>query len=309
MSQARDTVVHNPSRPPRPPRLLPTPFSGFFGKIFPRNRPEQGGTTRVQDDTGDDDSANTDLGINPNELTQWNIARERPLKTNVVEDGLEAPHHRGRSWSFRQSAGLDGDMKDVQQLPPRLASVDITRTRRSGLVTPPNASEDPPTREEIARTLRAKEESRKNRRDLIESGDWLGVQGADPYSGEFAVLTPTTTVSSDTTPPSAKKRLAKLSQKKKEARLTYERVKMEEELERERVVMGKGRSKLQKMQRAKDEAQQKQDLPTWSKHRRRWSSAAEPDLSPIAQSVNSMNVAKSKCSTVTNRLQLADPRA
>jgi len=308
MSQARDPAVRSPSRPPRPPKPSPTSFSGFFGRLLPRNRPEQGGTTRVQGDTGDDDSADTDLGINPNELTQWNFARERTLKMKAVEASLEAPHRRDRSWSFRQSTGFDGDMQDVQQLPPLLAGIDITRARRSGPATPPKAPEGPSTREEIAKTLRAKEESRKNRRDLIESGDWLGVQGADPHSGEFAVLTPTTTISSDTTPPSTKKRLAKLSRKKKEARIAYERVKMEEELERERIVMGKERSKLQKMQRAKDEAQQKQDLPTWSKHRCRWSSAAEPDLSPIAQSVNSINVAESKCSAVINTLELADRR-
>ncbi|KAI1132501.1 hypothetical protein F5Y10DRAFT_231273 [Nemania abortiva] len=148
-------------------------------------------------------------------------------------------------------------------------------------------------REDICAMLQAKEEARQQRRDLKESGDWLGVQGADPYSSEFAVLTPTSTLSSETTPTSTKNRLAELSQMQKDAKLAYEEAKLEEMTEREMIHLKKGQSKLKKMEHAKEGIRKKQQgFPIWSQHRRRWSSAAAagPGLSPIPQSIKSYEV-------------------
>jgi hypothetical protein len=81
---------------------------------------------------------------------------------------------------------------------------------------------------------------RMHRRQLKESGDWLGVQGANPDTGEFDNLTPTTSSGSEATA-----------------------------LRREATVIKRPRRVV------------------WRRGDNQWSSVAEPDLSPIAQSQNS----------------------
>ncbi|KAK7750383.1 hypothetical protein SLS62_007682 [Diatrype stigma] len=62
--------------------------------------------------------------------------------------------------------------------------------------TPPPKPNQPPKPRTVSEVLQARERVRLERRSLKASGDWLGVQGADPWTGEVAVLTPTNTVSS-----------------------------------------------------------------------------------------------------------------
>ncbi|KAI1323184.1 hypothetical protein F5Y16DRAFT_425320 [Xylariaceae sp. FL0255] len=153
------------------------------------------------------------------------------------------------------------------------------------------------TGSEISALLRSKEDTRLRRRDLKEKGDWLGVQGADPYSGQFLVLTPTETISSDTTPPLTRTRLNGLARSKKVAKIAYERARSDEEAEKDRAMVERDRNKLEKLERVKEglrraqwelEGQMKGGRRwKWTQHRRQWSSAAEPNLSPIAQSSSS----------------------
>ncbi|KAI0541602.1 hypothetical protein GGR58DRAFT_434246 [Xylaria digitata] len=292
MSMTKDTNVHNSL----PPRRRRTSLSGFFSKILPSHRAEQGGTTRSHDITDDSESAYIDLGMNPNDLTEWNLAQERRVEPLATEASIRSQHHRGHSWSTQRGRPrLQDDPAHPPQASQRAPSLD--------LIQPPNPLEPPGpdlsskawhsksrpiTRDEIHDMLKAKENTRRHRLSLKESGDWLGVQGADPYSGEFAVLTPTSTMSSETTPPSAKKRLAELSRRQTTAKIAYEQAKLEEETEREKVLLQKGQSRLEKMDHVKEELRRQQlEIPTWSQHKRRWSSAAEPDLSPIPQSIKS----------------------
>ncbi|KAI3318369.1 hypothetical protein HD806DRAFT_314438 [Xylariaceae sp. AK1471] len=296
MSRVKDTTSRNGLPQPKRP---PSSFSGFFSKILPSNRPEQGGTARIHDITGDSDTAYRDLGMNPNDLTGWNFARERQPRSGTPETSFGHPHRRGRSLSMQRggSRGDDGPSRSPQKS-LRAPSLDLPRPRElSRSIPPPQAQNQKPqpiTKDEVSKMLKAKEDTRRRRRSLKESGDWLGVQGADPYSGEFAVLTPTETLSTDTTSPSTKKRLAGLSRKKKTAKLAYEQAKLEEETEKEKALVEKERSKLAKMEHAKDKLRRQQhEFATWNQHKQQWSSAAEPDLSPIAQSMNSCNVANS----------------
>ncbi|KAI8633369.1 hypothetical protein F5Y19DRAFT_490551 [Xylariaceae sp. FL1651] len=267
---------------------------GFLSKILPGNRAEQGGTIRSHDITSESDSAYADLGMSPNHLTEMNFARDRPLGPGAFTASLGHPHQRGRMQ--QEDTRTYDDLRRFPQLRPRAPSLDLARPSDMPSRTPSPESQHrkslPPTRNEISHQLKAKEDTRRRRRSLKESGDWLGVQGADPYSGQFVVLTPTSTLSTDTTTPSTKKRLASLSRKKKNAKLAYKQAKWEEATERERALMDKERLKLEKIQRAKEELQQQQQqFAKWSQHKRQWSSAAEPNLSPIAQSVSSVKLA------------------
>ncbi|KAI0490182.1 hypothetical protein F4859DRAFT_509759 [Xylaria cf. heliscus] len=273
------------------PRKRRTSLSGFFSKILPSNRAEQGGTVRIQDMTGETDSAYEDLGMNPNELTGWNLAQERLPRRHPSGATAQSQHPRGQSWGMQRGrTRLRDDIGELLHSPQRTPSFGHARPPEPPGRGPPLHAEHENLqvpREEILNTLRAKEDSRRHRQSLKESGDWLGVQGADPYSGEFAVLTPISTLSSEITPPQTRKRLAELSRKQKFAKLAYDRAKYEEEIEREKAILQKGRSKLEKIESAKEELRQQREFPTWIQHKRRWSSAAEPDLSPIPQSLKS----------------------
>ncbi|KAI1485291.1 hypothetical protein F5X96DRAFT_690983 [Biscogniauxia mediterranea] len=303
-SPARDSTSRD--RPHH--RKRASSFTGFISKIFPTNRPEQGGTWRPEDAPGEHDSAYKDLGINPNELTDWNFAKEPPppkLAAAAAISDTPTSHRKRRGWTPRKKASPTPP-KDIGE-PGRPKH----RPRSySGLGTPsllppepfvssPLRKSDTLTRAEISNLLKLKEASRRSRRDLKESGDWLGVQGADPYSGEFSVLTPTTTLSSVTTSSSTKDMLAGLNQKKREARLAYKELKQLEEQEKGKAKQEKQISKLGKIERVKEDLKQQQDFVRWSQHKRQWSSAAEPNLSPIAQSLS--NLTSSNHSDITGQ--------
>ncbi|KAI0447544.1 hypothetical protein F4803DRAFT_268655 [Xylaria telfairii] len=285
-----------------------TSLPSFFNKILPSTRPEQGGTARIQDMTGETDSAYEDLGMNPNELTEWNLAQERSPRSQPPGASARSQHLRGQRWNtYRGRHFLRNGAAESPQVAQQTPSFDLTQPpEASGLEPPRHAQhegEQPTTRDEIRTTLRAKEDTRKHRKSLKESGDWLGVQGADPYSGEFVVLTPTSTFSSETTPPGTRKELEELSQRQKLAKLAYNKAKCEEETAREKNLLRKGQVKLEKIESAKAQLRQQQEFPTWIQHKRRWSSTAEPDLSPIPRSLESDNVVNNSNEVTTTPIR------
>jgi hypothetical protein len=104
--------------------------------------------------------------------------------------------------------------------------------------------------------LDEKREVRMRRRNLKESGDFLGVQGANPDTGEYDLLTPTTSSGSEALPRGAAPSLVR------------------------RRHIGESRARDHKIAK----------LPrrvVWRRDENQWSSVAEPDLSPIEQSQNS----------------------
>ncbi|KAI1268903.1 hypothetical protein F5Y18DRAFT_439490 [Xylariaceae sp. FL1019] len=294
MSKTMHSTSRNGSPPPR------RAFSSFLTRILPSNRPEQGGTTRTTNGPRDDESSYLDPGMNPNDLTDWNLPRDRPPRPATTD--AQGMFTRGRSASREHHKDINGYDKRLRRTsqhpersprPPGLNLANMFRGR-----TPPPGDKlrkaHTMTKDEVSDALRAKEDARRHRRSLKESGDWLGVQGADPYSGRHTVLTPTDTVSSDMTTPSAKSRLRSLNRKKKAAKLAYDQAKLEEDTERERNLVLKERLKLEKMEKAKEELRrQSEKLGSWSQHKRQWSSAAEPNLSPIAQSLSSYQLTTS----------------
>ncbi|KAI0815435.1 hypothetical protein GGR55DRAFT_346306 [Xylaria sp. FL0064] len=295
------------------PHKRQTSLSGFFSKLLPSHRAEQGGTARGRDATNDSDSAYVDLGMNPNDLTEWNLAQERSVRPQPPQGRSKSQHHRGGIESVQRGRPrLRVDVGLSSQAPRRTSSLDIAQSSNPLEPLVPKVScqakydrSRPITREEIRDMLKAKEYLRSQRRSLKESGDWLGVQGADPYSGEFAVLTPTSTLSSEATPTSSKNWLAELSQRQRAAKLAYEQARLEEVTERERILLQKGQSKLEKIEHAKQELRHSQrNFPVWSQHKRRWSSAAEPVLSPIPQSMKSGNAGGSSNDAATTTLPI-----
>lgn len=100
-----------------------------------------------------------------------------------------------------------------------------------------------------------KQQVHRLRKDLKASGDFLGVQGVNPATGQLDVLTPTTSSKSTVSSggPSA--------------------------------VPGSAvHGSLPRYGEDKEQLRRQQSLVRWRKDSGQWSSAAEPRLSPIAQS-------------------------
>ncbi|KAI2624268.1 hypothetical protein GGR54DRAFT_568599 [Hypoxylon sp. NC1633] len=286
MSPARSSAANGE----QPSQKRASSLVGFFSKILPSHRPEQGGTHRSNDWIGDVD---IDLAANSNELTGWNLAKEKnPAYPTPV---LPGDSNQRRVWSLSTQKG---DSRFVENLP---------RERSRGREQVPDTTDREPcpprksealTRNEVHELVTSKEETRKSRRSLKESGDWLGVQGADPYSGQFSVLTPTETLSSETTNTSTRSKLAGLARKKKAAKLEYEQIRLLEEQEKDKARLDKEQAKLNKIERVKEELRRQHQFARWSQHKRHWSSAAEPNLSPIAQSLDSVALGSSETSSL-----------
>ena len=108
-------------------------------------------------------------------------------------------------------------------------------------------------------------EKRRLRRSLKESGDFLGVQGVNPATGELDVLTPSSSSAGG---------FSFLTKAVQDRRAAYERARRRLEAE-----------KLRKWETDKQAVRaERRSKVRWKKKRAGWSSAIEPNLSPIAQS-------------------------
>ncbi|KAK6085481.1 hypothetical protein SCUP515_00588 [Seiridium cupressi] len=260
------------------PRRRAVSFSGFFSKLFPSHRPEKGSTLQHGNHSGD--SAYYDLNINPEELTEWNLA-EDVSATRRSEIQMQAD---------RRVASRDAE----RTVPNGATTISGQRASTSLHARPliPTASHRPnePGRSLVSQTqalLESKELTRQRRRELKASGDFLPVTGYNPQTGEWDILTPTDTLSSDMTTPSMEERLMNLGQQARDAKQAYEQAKSAEESERERHKLEKAQGKLSKIEKKKHKLKHQGGIIKWNRLGRIWSSAAEPSLSPIAQSLNS----------------------
>ena len=140
----------------------------------------------------------------------------------------------------------------------------------------------------VRRTLEAKNESRRQRRSLKESGDYLGVQGVNPETGQLDVITPTeserSSVSDDTL-----QRINTVRRTLKDAKDSYKGATAWTEREMEKILVGKGKSKRDKLEKEKLKHQNIIQAVKWRRNTKQWSSVHETNLSPIAQSQTSVD--------------------
>ncbi|KAK7927136.1 hypothetical protein PG985_004134 [Apiospora marii] len=235
-------------------------FAGFLGKILPTHRPEQGGTLRSMDDRSTE-SAYRRLDINPEELKEWNIAEDLPIRRR-----LELAEERANS-SRRPEPPRPGTSPTAGRPPSPCKRTDRHLSAA-----------------ETQHLLKRKQRSQRRHRELKASGDWLGVTGANPQTGQYNVLTPTESASSDLTPPSTKIEMRKLTKRVQQAERIYKTAKAMENAATERHMKKKAQMKLDKIELAKAEIQQQHGPLEWKRREREWSSVREPGLSPIAQS-------------------------
>jgi hypothetical protein len=294
-SPSRDRAANEPSHRPRSNSL-----TSFFRNILPSQRPERGGTHR---DHGYWESFNkgspNDHGLppssagshqrsdhsEPDKLLRWNTAKSLPRgrpKTSSIEPPRRAvstnnqpsltEEARGRRHSFSpHEPRPDKSHRQLAMSQPRERPEHASRLRH-----PKHPSQQ----------LLEKQESRRQRRTLRQGGDYLGVQGINPDTGELDIVTPSSSsqsvLSLDT-----QQTLATLAQAATDAKTMYNETITQTEGEIKALLLKRELEKLNKREQKKVEIRDVQRKVKWRNDPRQWSSAQEPDLSPIAQSQRS----------------------
>lgn len=188
----------------------------------------------------------------------------RLLPSNRPEKG-----HTIRTGRNNLSESLQDDAHTVEKQgtrgsDPEGESADRIVRWNTAIEPSPSSNSTPSTRTQ--QLYLAHREKRRLRRSLRESGDYLGVQGINPATGELDVLTPTSSSASE---------FASLARTVANKRGAYEAARRQLQAE-----------KMRKWERDKEaiRAEHRSNV-RWTKRRSGWSSAAvEPALSPIAQS-------------------------
>ncbi|KAM7202028.1 hypothetical protein V8F33_003035 [Rhypophila sp. PSN 637] len=200
------------------------------------------------------------------------ISATRQMQRNKTD-----PRANPRQPSATNGLALDG----VSNFLPRKPLPSPTIQRASSA---PSRGTIPQAQDSARQLFLAKQEARRQRQNLKESGDFLGVTGFNPQTGEWDILTQTT--SSGEGSPREDEHLSKLAEKAREAQAAYERAKKEAQAKKREL-------------KAKDKDTTRLDGQQikWRREERQWSSTAEPRLSPIPQSSRNSGAAHSNDST------------
>jgi hypothetical protein len=131
-----------------------------------------------------------------------------------------------------------------------------------------------------------KKARRQQRRSLRESGDFLGVQGANPRTGYWDVSSGTSSSEPSQMSEETKKKLDEEVRDMEEKKRKYEEAQAKHQAELSRVQSLLDDKKKEMEKRKKVELKMKQRRHgKWKLSEHGWSSVAEPELSPIVQSV------------------------
>jgi hypothetical protein len=130
-----------------------------------------------------------------------------------------------------------------------------------------------------------KRSQREQRRSLQESGDFLGVQGANPRTGYWDISDATSSSGPSQISEKMKLKLDQQARELAEQKMKFEEAQESHQRELERVQMLRDLKKKEKGEQKKIELKIRQRHGKWKLSENGWSSVAEPELSPIQQSV------------------------
>ncbi|KAG5966222.1 hypothetical protein E4U58_002571 [Claviceps cyperi] len=277
-------------------------LGSWFKQILPSNRPERGGTLRpsafqVQKDL--EHANDSSKSRAPATNARWRKS------VDVIEadqsSNWDPPRCASGRANARQLTEIDAVMRDDRRL-SRAFSTNMERGSKindlkmrsrpaiHGLsdsqlnVLGVSVSDSPSTSTPDFQSLQAKQEARRFRRNLKESGDYLGVQGFNPETSKLDVVTPTDSERSSLSQETQQKLLV-LKNALKDARHNYKSARERSEQEAKYILLKKEKERVRRLGKKKERAQEITQTVTWKRHARQWSSAQEPNLSPIAQSI------------------------
>lgn len=268
--------------------------------IFHRHRPEQGGTRRETgyweaiDDRAEKDQKRGCLTVNEtgcfsltpssDRIVHWNTPKSIPMHRRARSavgaaqprrsSGVTRPlceENRRRSWT-----SVSGDCRVDKSSPvvtsgPGLARSESNQSQKSSTARtgcPREKRRQDQARRALADRIMAR---RHQRRSLKESGDYLGVQGINPLTGEPDHITP---FSSD--------EKTELSLDTQHGHLRIPRTFTTRSTSADERLVGEVQGESSRRQTSKDVV----DSQRHEKQRdaSQWSSVQEPNLSPIEQS-------------------------
>ncbi|KFH47109.1 hypothetical protein ACRE_019690 [Hapsidospora chrysogenum ATCC 11550] len=314
------TVADNPTNRPEPspfasnltkkkderPRAAAASwsFGEWWRRLFdPSLKPERGGTLREErfwDEPSGTSTQRTPKSRrgyssgrsqmeDPDRIIHWSTAMDISEDHEPATDGKPLPplpSERKRSWSPPDEPSMRPSKKHSGQGDAKVSCPDV---KFVGVPenSPTQTSLDTTRRlVETCRAMEAKRELRRQRRNLKESGDYLGVQGFNPHKGQLDSITPS---SSDSTSASeeTEQKLNALNEQLRDVTNSSNRVRIRSERKAKRRPSKTEQEKLSAGRMEKNAtSHQKQDV-TWRRNTIQWSSAQEPCLSPIAQSQRS----------------------
>lgn len=214
---------------------------------------------------------------------------KRLLPTNRAERGGTA-RQRGYHESFvtmsiptsRSSPSVSQDGR--HETPDRLvrwnAAVDVSTVTPSS-----NNASSPGTQSQILYLERR--EKRRQRRSLKVSGDYLGVQGINPSTGEMDVLTPSSSSAGGSS--QQQQHFHSLARAVKNKRSAYEHA---------RRALRSEKMRKWEMDKSTLRAERRRKV-RWIRDGSAWTSALEPDLSPIEGSTAASSPRQGEASTET----------
>lgn len=298
-----------------------TSQGGWMKKIMiPSRRPERGGTSREQGyweqmevegkirprrRMTDSQYSMGDVSADSSHITRWNVPKDIPkeqphtlprrrrvipAKSRSSLPPVAKQKNRNWSWSPQRNSG---DQISVAELGVALPSDDWNggnsqtggiKTTKTGSVS--LGSETAAHKAQLQRrdALRARKARRRQRQSLRESGDFLGVQGVNPHTGELDVMSPTdsspmSTISHQDTVHTV---MSTLRDKWKNSR--YHKTKVSPIRDKD---IKSNDTKLSGPQQEKKSARHLGKTVKWKRYAGEWSSIQEPNLSPISASPNS----------------------
>lgn len=224
-------------------------------------------------------------------LSQFPLFAQPVLMTRQGEATTAAAKSRGRSSSFActlkkllpghkaerggtlREGGYHGSLDNIS-IPAITSTTSASQCIRSDRIdqrniatelsspaAPSNSASSPGTRSQ--QLYLERREKRRQRRSLKESGDYLGVQGINPRTGEMDVLTPSSS--------SASSPFGSLARVVQDKRAAYEGA---------RCALRSEKVRKWEMDKAALRAERRRTV-RWTRNDSAWSSAVEPNLSPI----------------------------
>ncbi|KAM0250008.1 hypothetical protein ACHAQJ_008815 [Trichoderma viride] len=295
-------------------------LGGWMKHMFPSRRPERGGTNREQGywermeiegkirprrRLTDSQYSIGDVSADSSHIARWNVARDIPKDEPRVlpprQPAVAAKSRsssspitklKDRSWSWSPQKG-SGDQISVTKLGGILQSDDGNEDNSllRGTNVTKNSSLDMDAKtvpdekqSQIPDSLRARAKARRRQRQsLRESGDFLGVQGVNPHTGEPDVLSPTDSSPMSTT--SHQETVHSIVSTWRDKWVNNRLHKARGSPDKEEHIKGED-IKVSRLQKEKRRVRDFGKAVRW-KRRAEWSSLQEPNLSPITQSLKS----------------------
>lgn len=317
LTNSQQNTLTNPQEPilteVQTERRRSVSLGGWVKNMFPSQRPERGGTSREQgyweqmDQQGrtrprrrmtDSQYSVGDVSVDSSHITRWNVPKdvsqgqpsdlpEQPLSVVPATSKPPSPPKDNlpdRSWSWSPHNGTDDQISVTKVGGVLQSSYDQSNdARRSslGIQTGTAAEKKQPLQQDLLQRARSKARQRE-RRSLRESGDYLGVQGVNPHTGELDIVSPTvSSAESSADHHETPRRILRTWHNVLKSHKSRDSPSRDGTIEDEdhRVARSlRGKKKVRELNKA----------VRWM--RRGQSSLQEPDLSPIAQSLRSVSL-------------------